>query len=59
MMMAAASLSYSFALLMNWSTLLVFNHIWQICARESEVFNKCHGPLIKGILKKIGGESKE
>lgn len=54
MMAAEASLSHSFAPLMNWSTLAVSNHTWQICAMESEVFNKRPGPLIKGLLKKKG-----
>lgn len=50
MMAAEASLSHSFAPLMNWSTLALSNHTWQICAMESEVFNKRPGPLIKGLL---------
>lgn len=29
-----------FALLMNWSMLPPFNHTWQICAMESELFKK-------------------
>ncbi|TKS69808.1 hypothetical protein D9C73_003875 [Collichthys lucidus] len=58
MMAAKASLSPSFASLMNWSTLALSNHMWQICAMESEVFNKRPGPLIKGLLKKKRGEEK-
>lgn len=50
MMAAEASLSHSFAPLMNWSMLALSNHTWQICAMESEVFNKRPGPLIKGLL---------
>lgn len=50
-MAAEASLSHSFALLMNRRTLALFNHTWQICAMESEVFNKHPGPFIKGLLK--------
>lgn len=55
MMAAEASLSRSFALLMNWSTPALSNHTWQICAMESKVFNKRPGPLIKGLLKKNRG----
>lgn len=58
MMAAKASLSPSFASPMNWSTLALSNHMWQICAMESEVFNKRPGPLIKGLLKKKRGEKK-
>lgn len=50
-MAAEASLSHSFALLMNRRTLALFNHTWQICAMESEVFNKCPDPFIEGLLK--------
>lgn len=45
------SISICFASLMNWSTLVPSNHTWQICARESEVFNKCPGPLIKPLFR--------
>lgn len=51
MMAAEASVSHSFALLMNWSMLTLFNHTWQICAMESGVFNRRPGPFIKGLPK--------
>lgn len=53
---AEASLSHSFALLMNRGTAALFNHTWQICAMESEVFNKRPGPVIKGLFKTKKGE---
>lgn len=56
MMPSEATLSLSL-LLMNWSTLALSNHTWQICAMESEVFNKCPGPLIKGLFKKKKGRN--
>lgn len=36
---------------MNQNALALFNHIWQICAMESEVFNSYPGSFRKSLLE--------
>lgn len=59
MMVAEVSLSHSCsAHEPGGGATALFNHTWQICAMESEVFNKRCGPFIKGLFKTKKGEKK-